>query len=105
MQVEILETEEQPIYNRKRLVTSIAFQGKVPSRHEVAMAIAKKTESKEDQVSVRMIRASYGAQKARVELFIYDNNNALSANEPAYYAKRTLKTMPKKEEEKSAEGA
>jgi ribosomal protein S24E len=103
MQVTIIETKEQPTYKRELIRANVGFQGKVPTRHEVVMALSKKTGKKEAVISVRTIVASYGTQEAKVEAFSYADEKALKENEPSHIQKRTEKTKPKTEEKELAE--
>ena len=101
MQVNIKEQKEQPIYNREVLRASISFQGRMPNRHEVAMALSKKISKSENLISVRKIIGNYGTQDAEVESFVYNDEESLRHHEPGFLTKRTQKSMPKKEAEKA----
>jgi len=103
MQVTIIETREQPTYKRELIRANVGFQGKVPTRNEVIMALAKKTGKKEAVISVRSIIASYGTQEAKIEAFSYADENLLKENEPSHIQKRTEKTKPKTEVKEAAE--
>jgi ribosomal protein S24E len=103
MQVTIIEAKEQPIYKREKVRARIAFQGKVPTRNDVIMALGKKMGKEETAISIRSITASYGTQEAVVEAFCYADKAIMAKSEPKHFQKRTEKTAPKKEEAKAAE--
>lgn len=102
MNVEILETREQPLLERKVVKASLTFEGATPSRKEVLSALASQLKAKEEEVVLKAVRPAFGRTKAVATVHLYKSRKQAESFEPSYRIKRG-KPKEVKKEEKPAE--
>lgn len=100
MNVEILETREQPLLGRKVVKASLRFEGATPSRKEVLSTLANQLKAKEEQVVLKTVRSAFGRTKAIATLHLYKSRKQAERFEPRY---RFDRGKPKVKKEKPAE--
>ena len=106
MKVEILETREQPLLERKVVKATLTFEGATPSRKKVLTTMAGQLKAKEEQVILKSVRSAFGRTKAVVTLHLYKGRKQAERFEPSYRLDRGKPKAKKEEkppEEKPAE--
>lgn len=91
MDIKIL-SEEKAVLPRKEISLEVKFEGSTPKRLDLKKEVAKKTKSKEDLLIVKKIFTDYGANVAKVLVYVYDDEDSLKRIE---YAKVLEKNSPK----------
>ncbi len=101
MKARVMETEENPILNRKEVKVIIEFEGRgTPGRGEVISELKKLLDVKKKLIALRKIKSVYGMNTVYVYANIYNNEQVLKETEPNYVLKRMKE---KKKEEKGEE--
>ena len=94
MELEIKETKENKVLQRKALTGELSFTGATPSNKALQEAIAKKLGVKSEVVIVRHIYGKFGGGTAKFEAIVYDSKEQ--------FDKIEQKTKKQKEAEAAA---
>jgi len=116
MELEIKETKENKVLQRKALTGELSFTGATPSNKALQEAIAKKLGVKSEVVIVRHIYGKFGGGTAKFEAIVYDSKEQFdkieqktkkqkeaeaAAIEAAAKAKEEAAKAPEKKEEEA----
>lgn len=97
MEVQILEENKTPLFDRTAVKAKITYTGKAtPSRTDILQALIKKVKAQEALTIVRKVSTDYGHGAAVVEAYVYDNGESLQKLE----SEKMKKLHVKKEEAK-----
>jgi ribosomal protein S24E len=103
MNLKIEKTEEKPLLARKEVAGSIMFEEKAtPSNDNVRKAIAAELKVDEKVVVVKHIYTAYGSSEAKVEAYVYNDEESLKKMEPVTKA---MKLKVEAAAKKAAEAA
>lgn len=92
--------EEKSALPRKEIECVVTYEGVTPSRAQLVQSISSKTKAKNTLIIVKNIYTTYGDKTAKINAYIYDNEEAMNAIE---YAKMVEKNKPKAPEPKAEE--
>lgn len=92
--------EEKSALPRKEIKCELVYEQVTPSRSQIVQSIASKTKAKDTLIIVKNIYTTYGDKKAKINAYIYDNEDAMNAIE---YKKMVEKNKPKAPEPKVEE--
>ncbi|MBI4143578.1 hypothetical protein HY487_01695 [Candidatus Woesearchaeota archaeon] len=82
MELKITETKEEPLLSRKLVKASLEFEKATPSYAEVNSLLASNLKSDEKLVAIRHIYNSFGAKKADVFAYVYNDEAKKQLIEP-----------------------
>ncbi|HYD02747.1 MAG TPA: hypothetical protein VEC16_00455 [Alphaproteobacteria bacterium] len=105
MNIEVLGKNHEPLLHRTSFKANITFEGKTPSRSEMLKDLCSKLSSKENLTIVRRIDTLYGAEKAVLTGFIYDDEAKLNTLENSYIKLRHLTKAEQKAEKDKIKAA
>ena len=105
MNIEILGKNHEPLLHRTGFKATVTFEGKTPSRHEMLKDLCSKLSSKENFTIIRRIDTNYGAEKASVTGFVYDDEAKLQALENPFTKLRHLTKAEQKAEKEKVKAA
>ncbi|MGV8140974.1 MAG: hypothetical protein ACP5NW_00880 [Candidatus Woesearchaeota archaeon] len=101
MDIEILKKNQEPLMHRTHFEAKIVFEGKTPSRTMMMKDLCTKLSSKESLTIVRKISTDYGSERALLDGYVYDTEDALKALENQFVKLRHLtKEQQKVEKDK-----
>ncbi len=103
MNIKIEKNEDKPLLARKEIAGSIMFEEKAtPSNDTIRKAIAAELKVDEKVVIVKHIYTAYGASEAKVEAYVYKDEESLKKMEPVTKA---MKLKVEAAAKKAAEAA
>jgi len=80
--MKLIKEQELPLLKRKRVTYELEhFKKPTPSRQEISKALAEKTKSSEDAISVIHIYPHYGREKSKIIANIYKSKEDKEAIE------------------------
>ncbi|MBN2566557.1 hypothetical protein JXB02_00555 [Candidatus Woesearchaeota archaeon] len=88
MNLTILFQEPSKTLSRKAVVADLTFSKVVPPRPKVRQALATHLKVQPELVVIERIRPVYGAEKATVTAYVYDDAKSLSELTPAHLLTR-----------------
>lgn len=101
MNVEILSSRENQMFNRKEVEASVSFDAATPKRAELKAAISGKIAANPELMVLRKVAPSFGTKSVKVLAHVYSSKESLERTEPDYVKVREG-MMQKKEKKKKA---
>lgn len=80
--MKIVKQEEQPLLSRKEIIAEVFFEKQTPSEKEVKAQLASSLKAKENLLVIKSVLQEFGAKKAKVIAYLYDNEEQLKIIEP-----------------------
>ncbi len=105
MEIEILNTNKEPLMKRTAFEAKVVFQGKTPSRPDMIKSLSQKLNSKDTLTIIKKIATNYGSERAVLNGFIYDDEATMKKLEEQYVMLRHLTTTQQKEEREKIKSA
>ena len=105
MNIEVLGKNHEPLMHRTSFKANVTFEGKTPSRLDIMKDLCAKLSSKENLTIIKRIDTEYGAEKALVSGFVYDDEAKLKALENDFVQLRHLTKAEQKAEKEKAKAA
>ncbi|MEK6979074.1 MAG: hypothetical protein AABW86_02540 [Candidatus Micrarchaeota archaeon] len=99
MKVEITDTTENKLYERKEIKADVSFVGSTPKKAEIKAELAGKVGANPEVCVIRKIKNEFGKQEVAVLMHSYDNAETMKKNEPNFVLVREG-LAPKKEKKK-----
>ena len=99
MNFTVTEKKQEPLLSRTMLKAKIEFEKTTPSYSEVSSAIASHLKVDEKMIAIRHVYGTFGARKADVTAYIYEDEAKKQFVEPKLKVKKDKKAKeaPKKE--------
>lgn len=98
MDVEIINSIDNQLLERKEVDANVHFKGATPSRKEIKEAVCGKIGANPDIVVLREVNNEYGVQRVKVSVHVYKNAEKMKEVEPEHLIKKETKKEEKKEE-------
>jgi len=99
MNITIKEKKENNTLSRMEYVIELFFEQATPNRKEIQKAIAKDLKSNEKTTVIKRIGTKFGASKADVIVFVYNNEEVMHKLERKNLVEKHAGHEPKKTEE------
>jgi small subunit ribosomal protein S24e len=97
MNVNLINTTENKLLERKEIEAEVSFDGPTPKRAELKDAVCQKVAANPELVVLRKVSGSFGRKSVRVLAYAYSAKERLIATEPVYIKVREgLMTKPEK---------
>ena len=102
--MKLIKEQELPLLKRKRVTYELEhFKKPTPSKQEISKALAEKTKSSEDSISVIHIYPHFGREKSKIIANIYKSKENKEAIEKINKKKKKVKEeAPAQEQAKEA---
>lgn len=97
----LIEKKENPLLNRTEYAFSLEFEGATPSYEKVFEAVLEQIKTEPDCTLLKSILTMFGAQKARVIVYVYSDKETMRRLEKK--ALRRLKAVLEKQAESKEE--
>lgn len=101
MNVNLIETVENRLLERREIEAEINFDGATPKRVQLKEAVCQKIGANPELVVLRKVSSAFGKRAVRVVVHAYSTKEKLMATEPVYIKVREG-LMPKPEKKKAA---
>jgi len=89
MDIKILERRENKLLNREEVYAIADHRGEpTPKREDIKKKVAAMIGKSEDLIVVLKIMSSYGLQRSKVILHVYNSKDDMMKIEPKYILKR-----------------
>jgi len=88
MNINIVSTNENKLYDRKEVRAEIAFDGPTPKRADLKQAIGGKIGANPELMVLRKVESSFGKKAVGVLVHVYANKELILKNEPRYISVR-----------------
>lgn len=88
MQLSITTKKEEPLLSRTLVKATLEFENATPSCQEVTTLLASSMKSDEKLVAIRHVYNSFGAKKADVIAYIYNDEAKKQLIEPKLKVKK-----------------
>ncbi|MGB9577297.1 MAG: hypothetical protein ACP5O3_03775 [Candidatus Micrarchaeia archaeon] len=88
MEVEVISSKENPLFDRKELVVVARDFSATPNRLEVLEALSKKVNALKECIAIRKIEHKFGSKQARILARVYSSAKKLAEIEPAFVKER-----------------
>lgn len=99
MEMKIENRQEEPLLARVKIVAEVAFDKTTPSYKELIPQIASSVKKEENLVVIRRIKNYFGARRAQVLAYAYNDENSKKMTEPRVKEKKAKeKKSPEKKE-------
>lgn len=95
MELKIIETSEEPLLSRKKIISEIQFTGSIPSNNEVRSKIAASINGSEKLILIKKIHTKFGFKKADVTAYLYETEE-----DKNFFDKKKIKKEDENKEEK-----
>jgi ribosomal protein S24E len=105
MNIEVLGKNHEALMHRTSFKATVTFTGKTPSRVDMIKDLCAKLSSKENLTIINRIDTEYGAEKALLSGFVYDDESKLNALENKFTKLRHLTKAEQKAEKDKAKAA
>jgi ribosomal protein S24E len=100
MNVEIISSKDNGLFNRKEVEATVTFDAATPKRAELKQAIGGKVAANPDLMVLRSVSSVFGAKSVRVMAYVYSTKESLMSVEPKHVKIR--EGLMQKEEKKKA---
>jgi small subunit ribosomal protein S24e len=101
MNVNLINTVENKLLERKEVMAEVSFDGATPKRAQLKEAICQKIAANPEFAVLRNVASSFGRKAVKVVLHAYSAKEKLMAVEPVHIKVREG-LMPKPEKKKKA---
>ncbi len=102
MTVEILESIDNKLFDRKEVQVQIDFGGPTPKRAEIKQLIGGKIGANPELMILRSVTSSFGKQVIKAVVHVYANKEMLMSTEPHYIKVREGMAQKKAKKVKAA---
>ena len=103
MDLKVTEKKDEPISSRVRLTGEIAFEKATPPYEEVKKKIAVSLNCDERLIVIKNIYTKFGAKKADLLAYLYNNEEHMKRIEPKQKEKKEAKAAEKPAEKPKEE--
>ena len=100
MEITITTKNENALLGRTEIKGIISFTGATPPYPQIQQSLAAQLKIKDDVIVIKHVLTQFGATKANLDVYIYQNVEQLKKIEPPIKDKKAKKTEEKKPEEK-----
>ena len=99
MELKILDKKQEPLLSRTKITASVSFDTATPSYNDLMPQIVSAAKTQENLVAIRTVKNSFGARKAEITAYAYNDENSKALIEPKVKEKKTKeKKAPEKKE-------
>lgn len=99
MELKILDKKQEPLLSRVKITASVSFDTATPSYKDMMPQIASAAKTQENLVAIRTVKNSFGARKAEITAYAYNDENSKMLIEPKVKEKKAKeKKAPEKKE-------
>ena len=88
MNINIVSTNENKLFDRKEVRAEVAFDGPTPKRAELKQAIGGKIGSNPELMVLRRVESNFGKKAVGVLVHVYATKELILKNEPRYISVR-----------------
>ena len=96
LELKIVNIKDEPLLSRKLVMASVEFEKSTPSYAEVTSSLSSNLKTDEKLVVIRHIYNSFGARKADVIAYVYEDEAKKQLIEPKKKEKKEAKAAEKK---------
>ncbi|HIH23009.1 TPA: hypothetical protein HA238_04730 [Candidatus Micrarchaeota archaeon] len=100
MKVEITDTTENKLYERKEIKADVSFVGPTPKKAEIKTELAGKVGANPELCIIRKIKNEFGKQEVAVLMHSYESAETLKKNEPDFVLVREGLAQKKEKKKK-----
>ncbi|MBS3101666.1 hypothetical protein J4204_06070 [Candidatus Woesearchaeota archaeon] len=98
MQLNVTSKKEEPLLSRTMVKATLDFEKATPSYNEVTSLLATQLKTDEKLIAIRHVYNSFGARKADVTAYIYNDEAKKQLIEPNLKEKKDKKAKAAKKE-------
>ena len=98
MQINVTNKKEEPLLSRTMVTASMEFEKATPSYPEIIALLATHLKADEKLVAVRHVYNLFGAKKAEVTAYVYNDEAKKQFIEPKLKEKKDKKAKEAKKE-------
>ena len=98
MQLNVTGKKEEPLLSRTMVKATLDFEKATPSYNEVTSLLATQLKTDEKLIAIRHVYNSFGARKAGVTAYIYNDEAKKQLIEPKLKEKKDKKAKAAKKE-------
>lgn len=99
MDLKILDKKHEPLLSRTKITASVSFDTATPSYKDLAPQLASAAKTQENLVVIRSMKNYFGARKADVTAYAYNDEDSRKLIEPKVKEKKAKeKKAPEKKE-------
>ncbi|MBI2101758.1 hypothetical protein HYT53_04050 [Candidatus Woesearchaeota archaeon] len=96
MQLNVTSKKEEPLLSRTMVKATLDFEKATPSYNEVTSLLATQMKTDEKLIAIRHVYNSFGARKADVTAYIYNDEAKKQLIEPKLKEKKDKKAKEAK---------